>query len=114
MNDSATRAANQRIFFRCTCVLCIPHIEAVSPQGSDGGADSSGSCDSEDADDIANALADAAKSKADQKAQSAQQQPQIALCDPETASALLKAQKREAIRKAVDAQRAELDSGRRA
>jgi hypothetical protein len=80
----------------------MPHIIENSPQGSDQSDDSS---DSEDAAHVAHALAEAAECTAEQRAA-------CAADDAAATSALLKAQKREAIRKAVEAQRAELEGGR--
>ena len=88
----------------CKCELCAPHICTDSPQGSDDLDDSSDCSDSPvEASEVANAIADAAKCKE-------QEQQQLPQDDPEAALALLRSQKREAIRKAVEAQRAELSS----
>ena len=80
--------------------MCAPHI---------GEASSSGSCESEeesDCEDIAREAADAAKAKAEEESMRLRNAPDSTL-------AALRAQKREAIRKAVEAQRAELDGGRK-
>ena len=77
--------------------MCAPHI---------GDASTSGSCESDEESDLSRALADAVKLKDDQDRQRTR-------VDPAAALASLRAQKREAIRKAVEAQREELAAGRR-
>jgi hypothetical protein len=84
-------------------------LSEASPQGSE---DLDESSDSESPDEIAiiaSALADSSQSKIDQQQR----------CGPATAasaavsSASLREQKREAIRKAVEIQRAEMDRGQK-
>ncbi len=96
----------QLVLFRCKCEACIPHIIDGSPQGSHDLEDSDNSSDSEDATHIAGALQIADKLVTHQEAHRA-------VDNTETVAALLKAQKREAIRKAVEAQRGELDRVRK-
>ena len=94
---SHTCSNDDDVFCRCNCALCAPHV---------GDASTSGSCESDEESDVSRALADAAKLKEDQDRQRAR-------ADPDAALAALRAQKREAIRKAVEAQREELAAGRR-
>ena len=102
-------ATENHTFSRCKCKLCAPHLSEASPQGSE---DLDESSDSESPDEIAiiaSALADSSQSKIDQQQR----------CGPATAasaavsSASLREQKREAIRKAVEIQRAEMDRGQK-
>ena len=96
-------------FSRCKCKLCIPHLSEASPQGSE---DLDESSDSESPDEIAiitSALADSRQSKIDQQ----QRCVPATVASAAVSSASLREQKREAIRKAVEIQRAELDRGQK-
>jgi hypothetical protein len=96
---------------RCKCELCAPHVTEDSPQASDDSGDSSDSGNSpEEVSNSANANADAIECK--QQTQ-LQLEAVLTVHDSEAAAALLRSQKREAIRIAVEAQRAELNSGQR-
>ncbi len=96
---------------RCKCELCAPYIAENSPQASDDLGDSSDSDDSQqEASVITNLLPDAVKCTEHEGDQLRIGQPNI---DPETAAATLRLRKREAIRKAVEAQRSELDGSQK-
>ncbi len=95
----------------CKCELCAPHIIADSPEASDDRGDSSDSDGSvQDTSDFTIMRPVASQYKEHASGQGSAGQPGN---DAEAAAVLLRSQKREAIRKAVEAQRAELDGSRK-